>query len=47
MDIELCKYQAIPIAFHSAVGESSPFFFEAGGTEWLRNFGGGLLVMLV
>lgn len=33
MDIGLCKYQGIPIAFRSATGESSPSFFEAQGTE--------------
>ena len=44
MDIGLCEYQGIPIAFRSATGESFPSFFEAQGTEWLRNFGGGLLV---
>ncbi|MHC2995629.1 MAG: DUF4432 family protein [Candidatus Atribacteria bacterium] len=32
------------MAFRSVVGESLPSFFEARGTGWLRNFGGGLLV---
>jgi len=44
MDIGLCEYRGIPIHFRSAVGESSPKYFEATGDEWLRNFGGGLLV---
>jgi len=44
MDIGLCEYKGIPIAFRSPTGESFPSFFEAQGTEWLRNFGGGLLV---
>lgn len=44
MDIGLCEYRGIPISFRSAVGESSPVFYEATGDEWLRNFGGGLLV---
>ena len=44
MDIGLCEYRGIPIHFRSAVGESSPTFFEPTGDEWLRNFGGGLLV---
>lgn len=44
MDIGLCEYRGIPIHFRSAAGESSPTFFEPTGDEWLRNFGGGLLV---
>ncbi len=43
LDIGLCEYQGIPFSFRSAVGESSPAFFEADGEGWMRNFTGGLL----
>jgi len=43
LDIGLCEFKGIPISFRSAVGEASPYLFEAEGDQWFRNFSGGLL----
>lgn len=43
LDIGLCEFKGIPISFRSAVGEASPYLFEAQGDQWFRNFSGGLL----
>ncbi|MFW5999565.1 MAG: aldose 1-epimerase family protein [Halanaerobiaceae bacterium] len=44
LDIGLCEYRGLPLAYRSAVGESAPDFFEPADDGWFRNFGGGLLV---
>lgn len=42
-DIELCEFQGVPISWLSASGPVAPYFYEKDGTEWSRNFSGGLL----
>ena len=44
LDIGLCEYRGIPLSYRAPLGESHPSYFEAGADNWLRNFGGGLLV---
>ena len=43
LDISRASFNGIPIAWQSAVGESSPFFYQPEGLEWLHGFFGGLL----
>jgi hypothetical protein len=43
MDISSCSYKSIPIAWKSAVRETSPVYYEGRGKEWLRTFYGGLV----
>jgi len=43
MDIPNLSYKGIPISWRSAIGETSPIFYESRGTEWMRTFFGGLL----
>ncbi len=44
LDIGLTEYKGIPVSFQAAVGETGPHLFDPEGDEWLRSFGGGLLV---
>ena len=43
MDIGDAFYKEIPIGWKSKVGVTGPTYFENQGTQWLRNFFGGLL----
>jgi len=43
LDISRFSFNGIPIAWQSAVGETSPFFYQPEGLEWLHGFFGGLL----
>jgi len=43
MDISDLRYNSIPIAWKSAVRETSPVYYESRDFEWLRTFYGGLL----
>jgi len=43
LDVFDCRYQGIPIAWHSVAGLSAPSFYEPQGLGWLRTFGGGLV----
>ncbi len=43
LDISRASYNGIPLAWQSAVGETSPYFYQPEGMEWLRGFFGGLL----
>ncbi len=43
MDIAWTSYKGISIAWRSATGNLSPFFFEPEGLGWLRGFHGGLM----
>ncbi len=44
MDLGAAEYRGTPLAWLSPTGVVSPHFREFGGEEWLRSFGGGLLV---
>lgn len=43
LDISRASFRGIPVAWRSAVGETSPAFYQHEGFEWLRGFFGGLL----
>lgn len=43
LDISDLRFNSIPIAWKSAVKETSPVYYESRGFEWLRTFYGGLL----
>jgi len=43
LDISRASYKNIPVAFQTSSGESSPYFYQPKGFEWVRNFFGGLL----
>ena len=43
MDIGLCEYQGVPLAWRSPTGYVHASFFESSGRGWLRGFAGGLL----
>ena len=43
LDISVCRYKGIPLAWASAVGETHPAHYEPAGLGWLRSFAGGLL----
>ena len=44
LDLGSCEFQGIPIALRTPVGEVGPHYYDPRGDEWLRTFGGGLLV---
>ena len=44
LDIGLCDFAGIPISLRTPVGEVNPKYYNPNGDEWLRSFGGGLLV---
>lgn len=44
MDLGAAEYRGTPLAWLSPTGVVSPHFREFGEEEWLRSFGGGLLV---
>lgn len=44
LDIGLCLWNAVPVAWRSPAGVVHPHRYEATGSGWLRTFGGGLLV---
>jgi hypothetical protein len=44
MDISVCTYKGMSLAWRSATGDAHPAFYEAAGTGWLRTFQGGMLV---
>ncbi len=43
LDISRASFNGMSLAWQSAVGESSPAFYQPEGMEWLKNFFGGLL----
>jgi hypothetical protein len=43
LDIGQASYKGVPLAWLSRNGEVAPHFYEPGGFEWLRTWGGGLL----
>jgi len=43
MDISICRYKGISLAWLSTVGEANPTYYEPEGLGWLRTFPGGLL----
>ncbi|MCD6308562.1 MAG: aldose 1-epimerase family protein [Candidatus Latescibacteria bacterium] len=43
LDISRALFNGMPLSWYSAVGETSPFFYQPDGLEWLRGFFGGLL----
>jgi len=43
LDISDLRFNSIPIAWKSAVKETSPVYYESRDFEWLRTFYGGLL----
>ncbi|MCF7853598.1 MAG: aldose 1-epimerase family protein [Candidatus Pacebacteria bacterium] len=43
MDIGAADYQGTPLAFLTAGAFGHPAYFSEHGTEWLRNWGGGLV----
>lgn len=43
LDIHEASYKGVPLAWQSAVGITSPSFYEPEGPGWLRNFHGGWL----
>jgi hypothetical protein len=43
MDISNLNYKSIPISWRSAVGNTSPVYYESRSSEWLRTFFGGLV----
>ena len=43
LDISVCRYKGISLAWLSSVGEASPTYYEPQGMGWLRTFPGGLL----
>ncbi|MDD2404414.1 MAG: aldose 1-epimerase family protein [Victivallaceae bacterium] len=43
MDIGEAWFKGIPLAWLSKNGPTAPQFFENGGSQWLRTWGGGLL----
>ncbi|MBT4484492.1 MAG: aldose 1-epimerase family protein [Candidatus Latescibacteria bacterium] len=43
LDISRASYNGIPLAWQSAIGETSPFSYQPENYEWLRSFFGGLL----
>jgi len=43
LDISRASFKGVPLAWQSAVGETSPFSYQPEGMEWLRGFFGGLL----
>jgi len=43
MDISKFSYYSIPIAWRSAIRETSPLYYDSRGLEWSRTFFGGLI----
>lgn len=43
LDISNASFKGIPLAWKSSTGETSPFFYQPEGYEWLYSFFGGLL----
>jgi hypothetical protein len=43
MDISVCQYKGVSLAWLSSVGEANPAYYEPEGLGWLRTFPGGLL----
>ena len=44
LDISVCRYKGMPLAWVSSVGEAHPAFYEPQGSGWLRSYPGGLFV---
>ena len=44
MDISAARYNGRSLAWRSPVGDQHPAFYEPDGDNWLRSFGGGLMV---
>jgi hypothetical protein len=44
MDIAVCQYKGMSLAWRSARGDAHPAFYEPSGAGWLRTFQGGMLV---
>ncbi len=43
LDISSLTYHNIPISWRSVTKETSPYYYDSSGLEWLRTFFGGLL----
>jgi len=43
LDLGQVTFGGVPVAWMEAAGVSAPAFYNSGGSEWLRIFGGGLL----
>ncbi len=43
LDLGRVTVDGIPVSWMSSTGITAPWFYEPGGTGWLRTFGGGLL----
>ncbi len=43
LDISRASYRGTPLSWLSAVGETSPYYYQPEGMEWLKGFFGGLL----
>jgi len=44
MDISGARYNGKSLAWRSPTGDQHPAYYEADGDNWLRSFGGGLMV---
>lgn len=44
LDVSVCSYRGLPVAWSSPVGEVHPAYYEPEGLGWLRSFQGGLFV---
>lgn len=44
LDIADCRFKGISLAWISPIGRTHPAFYEPEADEWLRTYGGGLLV---
>lgn len=43
LDISHLEYKGIPIGWNSSNFETSPIYYDASGSEWLKTFFGGIL----
>ena len=44
LDLAAFQYKGVPLNWKSAVGEAHPAYYDPAGINWLRSFGGGMLV---
>ena len=44
LDIFDCRYQSKSLCWQSSTGVVGPAYYEREGSQWLRGFGGGMLV---
>ena len=43
LDISRASYKGASLVYHTISGEAHPSYYDPAGSEWLRNFFGGLL----